>query len=100
MYDPLLDQLTRHRSLAAFLLYEESLRRWSPQRTLELYVCLLKQEMDHNCERKMYCHTIAHLASLHQYPNGPQAAHSLARYWFKNRPAMKDELRKAGYAET
>lgn len=103
MYEPLLDQLTRHRSLAAFLLYEESLRRWSPQRTLELYVCLLKQEMDHNCERKMYRHTIAHLASLHQYPNGPQAAHSLARYWFqyhKNRPAMKDELRKAGYAET
>ena len=46
---------------------------------------------------------IAHLASLHQYPNGPHAAQSLARYWFqyhKNRPAMKDELRKAGYVET
>lgn len=103
MYEPLLDQLSRHRNLNTFLLYEESLRRWSPQRTMELFICLLKQEMDRNCERKMYRHTIAHLASLHQYPNGPHAAQSLARYWFqyhKNRPAMKDELRKAGYVET
>ena len=102
MYESFLDQLTRHRSLAAFLLYEEFLRRWSPQRTMELYVCLLKQEMDRNCERKMYRHTITHLASLHQYPNGLHAVQSLARYWFqyhKNRPAMKDELRKAGYIE-
>ncbi len=102
MYEPLLDQLTRHRSLAVFLLYEESLRRWSPQRTMELYVCLLKQEMDRNCERQMYRHTIAHLASLCQYPNGLHAAQTLAQYWFqyhKNRPAMKDELRKAGYIE-
>lgn len=103
MYDMLLSQLTRHRSLHTFLVYEEPLRLWSPVQTMELYISLLKEEMDHNCDRNMYRRTITHLPRLHQYPDGPNAAHALARYWFqyhKNRPAMKDELRKAGYAET
>lgn len=102
MYEPLLDQLNRRRSLSAFLTYEESLRTWSPQQTLELYISLLKEEMDRNCERKMYRQTIAHLNELHQYPNGQDAAQRLAEYWYiyhNNRPAMKDELRKAGYCD-
>lgn len=50
----------------------------------------------------MYRHTIAHLPNLHHYPNGEDAAHRLAQYWYcyhQNRPSMKDELRKAGYCE-
>lgn len=60
-----------HRNLNTFLLYEESLRRWSPQRTMELFICLLKQEMDRNCERKMYRHTIAHLPASTNTPTAP-----------------------------
>ncbi len=35
-------------------------------------------------------------------PNGDDAARNLAGYWYgnhKNRPAMKDELQKAGYPQ-
>ena len=53
-------------------------------------------------QRKDYRHLIRHLEKMKTYPNGDNAARNLADYWYgnhKNRPAMKDELLKAGYPQ-
>ena len=53
-------------------------------------------------QRKDYRHLIRHLEKMKTYPNGDDAARNLADYWYgnhKNRPAMKDELLKAGYPQ-
>lgn len=63
---------------------------------------LLKREMEAACDRKQYRHIVSHLHALKAYSSGQEAAKSLATYWYayhKNRPAMKDELRRAGYVE-
>ena len=102
MYSELLTELVQYPSVSAFLNYEEDLRSWNPERTLKLYVELLKREMDVASDRKQYRHIVSHLHALKAYSGGQEAAKSLAAYWYayhKNRPAMKDELRRAGYVE-
>ncbi len=102
MYAELFTELTKHPYFSSFQSYEEDLRGWNPEQTLKLYVELLKREMDAACDRKQYRHIVSHLHALKAYSSGQEAAKSLATYWYayhKNRPAMKDELRKAGYVE-
>ena len=101
-YTELLAELCQHPSYSAFESYEPDLRRWDPERTLTLHTELLKREMDRACDRMQYRHVAARLAKLKPYPGGKEAAKALAAYWYvchKNRPAMKDELKKAGYPQ-
>lgn len=102
MYAELFAELTKYPSFSSFQNYEKNLCDWKPERTLKLYVELLKREMDVACERKQYRHIVPHLSKLKVYPNGQEEAKILVAYWHvyhKNRPAMRDELRKAGYSE-
>ena len=58
--------------------------------------------MDAANQRKQYRHIIGYLSDLSTYPGGQKAAKELAEYWYvyhRNRPAMKDELRQAGYPQ-
>ena len=100
MYDLLFKELTQYPSFGHFNSYEQSLREWDPERTLQLYIEVLKQEMDKVCDRKEYRRIAGYLHELGAYPGGREDAMKLAAYWHvyhKNRPAMKDELRKAGF---
>lgn len=102
MYTELFTELCQYPSFSDFLSYEQDLQQWDPERTLRLYTELLKQEMDRSCERMQYRHVATHLDKLIVYPGGQKAARELAAYWYvyhKNRPAMKDELKKAGYPQ-
>ena len=102
MYSELFTELTRYPYVGMFQNYEEDLRKWDLERTLKLYAEILKREMDRACDRKQYRHVAAHLDKLKVYPNGQEEANSLAAYWYvyhKNRPAMKDELKEAGYPQ-
>ena len=102
MYSELHAELSRYSYIGLFQNYEEDLRRWDSERTLKLYAEILKWEMDRACDRKQYRHVAAHLDKLKAYPNGQEEANTLAAYWYvyhKNRPAMKDELKKAGYPQ-
>ena len=77
-------------------------REWDPECTLKLYVEVLKLEMDRVCDRKEYRRVAGHLHDLKTYADGEEEARKLAAYWHeyhKNRPAMKDELCKAGYPQ-
>lgn len=102
MYSELFAELSRYPYLGNFQSYEADLRKWDTDRTLTLYTEILKREMDRACDRKQYCYVVSHLSRLGTYPNGNEEAKSLAAYWYvyhKNRPAMKDELKKAGYPQ-
>lgn len=82
--------------------YEPSLREWDPERSLKLYVHALKFEMDRVCDRKEYRRVAGYLPELEAYPGGGEEARQLTAYWHeyhKRRPAMKDELCRAGYPE-
>lgn len=72
------------------------------ERTLKLYTEVLKIEMDRACDRKQHGHVAAYLDKLKAYSDGREEADTLAAYWYvyhKSRPAMKDELKKAGYPQ-
>lgn len=100
MIDLLFKELTVYPYLGHFHSYEASLRAWDPERTRKLYTEALKREMDTACDRKAYYRIAGYLHELGTYPGGQEEAMKLAAYWHvchKNRPAMKDELRKAGF---
>ena len=102
MYTELFTELCQHPSFMDFLSYEAELRAWNPGRTLTYYTEILKREMDKAAQRKDYRHIIRHLEKMKAYPGGESAAQELAAYWYtyhKNRPAMKDELHRAGYPQ-
>lgn len=102
MYSELFTELNRYPYLGSFLSYEEDLRRWDMALTRKLYIEILKREMDRACDRNQYRHVAAYLDKRKAYPNGWGEAKALAAYWYtyhKNRPAMKDELKKAGYPQ-
>lgn len=98
----LFEELCQHPSFSSFTGCEAELRIWNPRRTLIYYTEILKREMDKANQRKDYRHLIRYLEKMKTYPNGDNAAQNLAGYWYgnhKNRPAMKDELLKAGYPQ-
>lgn len=102
MYSELYAELSRYPYIGMFQSYEEDLHQWNTDQTLKLYVEILKQEMDRACGRKQYRQVASYLNRLSKYPSGKEEAKTLAAYWYithKNRPAMKDELKKAGYPQ-
>lgn len=102
MHGELFAELCRYPCIGNFQSYEKSLRQWDAERTLKLYTEILKREMDRACDRKQYRHIASYLNNLKTYPNGQKEANALVAYWYvyhKNRPAMKDELKKAGYPQ-
>lgn len=102
MLDELFTELCQHPSFGSFQSYEAELREWNPARTRTYYVEILKQKMDAANQRKQYRNIIGYLSDLNTYPGGQKAAKELAEYWHVyhgNRPAMKDELRQAGYLQ-
>ena len=99
-YQLLLNEIRKLSYLHYLLDYEHELKSWSAEQTLDCYVELLKAEMAKASNRKQYWSVIQHLKKISKYPNGKQAAQALAQYWkeyHNNRPAMKDELRTAGF---
>ena len=102
MYSELFTELSRYQYIGTFQSYEEALRHWDPEQTLKLYTEILRVEMDRACDRKQYRHVASYLSRLRVYPGGIEEARALSAYWHvyhKNRPAMKDELKKAEYSQ-
>lgn len=102
-YDLLIDELENAPPTSPdFWRYEAELREWDVGWTLGFYVEKLKREMEAASDRERYREVISRLRGLNAYPNGKQRARQLAAYWYarhNNRPAMKAELRAAGYTE-
>ena len=99
-YTQLAAELKINGRLSLFDTYEHNLRQWSEYAARECLVHILKKEMEAASCRKNYWTVIQHLRRVCTYPDGYTTAKNLAQYWrtyHNNRPAMKDELKKAGF---
>lgn len=99
-YEQLAAEIVKASDLHGLNEYEHALRTWSAEQTRDCYVAVLKRAMEQSPDRKQHRSLIQYLSKLQSYPDGTAAAKALADYWrtrHSNRPAMKDELRKAGF---
>lgn len=61
---------------------------------------LLEKEAIRTADRKAYKYLMFYLRKITKYPDGKKIARDIADCWkqdYKRRPAMMDELRKAGF---
>ena len=100
LYQQLLDEIVIRQDFVEFKRYENVLFNWSPEQTCKCYIAFLKSQMYAASNRKQYWSVIQYLPNLFKYPNGNQVVSEIVQYWrtqHNNRPAMKDELEKAGF---
>lgn len=99
-YQTMLEDIQKAGNIHWLNEYEPELLQWSAEQTRDCLIAVLKREMQHATSRKQYWTVIQHLKKLKTYPKGIEATEALVQYWCEqhsNRPAMKDELRKARY---
>lgn len=99
-YQTMLEDIQESGNIHWLIEYEKDLKQWSAEKTGDCLVVILKQEMRRASDRKQYWSVIQYLKKLNTYPEGKAAQEALVQYWCEqhsNRPAMKDELRKARY---
>ena len=65
-----------------------------------MYVQYVKNGAVRTADRKAYKHLMSYLKKITKYPDGKKMTQDIAESWkrdYKRRPAMMDELRKAGF---
>lgn len=80
--------------------YSPFLRADYPTEVLRFYVQYLVKAAQQATNRNMYRNLMPYLKRLREYPGGAESAKALAESWkteYKRRPAMMDELKKAGF---
>ena len=80
--------------------YSPFLRADYPTEVLRFYVQYLIKAAQQATNRNMYRNLMPYLKRWREYPGGAESAKALAESWkteYKRRPAMMDELKKAGF---
>ena len=80
--------------------YEKCLREYFPERVRDLYIRYVQGRAVRTSDRNIYRELAGYLKKITQYPDGVQKAQDIADQWknqYKNRRAMIDELKKAGF---
>ena len=80
--------------------YSPFLRADYPNEVKAFYVQYLTAAAKQASDRNMYHNLMPYLKRLYEYPGGDETAKTLAESWkaeYKRRPAMMDELKKAGF---
>ena len=100
MYERLLKEITAEDSISKLNQYEKVLKQRFPDQVRAIYTAYVKRQADTASTRQMYKDIMAYLKKIKNYPQGKEAAAELAAEWrisYKRRPAMMDELGKAGF---
>ena len=80
--------------------YEKVLKKHLPNEVRDMYMRYVKNEAVQTADRKAYKYLMSYLKKITKYPDGEKIARDIAECWkqdYKRRPAMMDELRKAGF---
>lgn len=80
--------------------YTDALKKHFPNEVRDIYVQYVKKGAIQTADRKAYKYLMSYLKKITKYPNGKKIAQDIAESWrqdYKRRPAMMDELRKAGF---
>ena len=100
LYEQLLEMVQESESLYTIDRYEDTLKEDYPEEIKRAYLECICKEIARADNRKKYRWVITYLKKLTGYPGGKYEAQALADEWkvtYKNRPALKDELKKAGF---
>lgn len=100
LFERLLREIQKNQSVYVLDQYETVLKKHLPDEVRDTYVQYVKKESTRTADRKSYKYLMAYLKKITRYPNGKKIAQDIAEGWkqdYKRRPAMMDELRKAGF---
>ncbi|PNV62788.1 hypothetical protein C0033_07120 [Clostridium sp. chh4-2] len=100
LYDRLLEEVLNSGSVYWLDSFEKRLNKIYPDRMMEAYIIYIKKEAGTAHNRSDYKELMKYLKKITSYPQGREAAAQLAGEWktlYKRRPAMMDELRRAGF---
>ena len=95
-----MEYVSREGSLSTLKWFEKLLVRHDPKRVLAVYADALESEAREPAGRSAYREWAGHLKHMETIPGGEEIAKSIADNWkmqYKNRSAMMDELRRAGF---
>ena len=100
LFERLLQEIRKNQSVYALDQYEKVLKKHLPNEVRDMYVQYVKKESTRTADRKAYKYLMSYLKKITKYPDGKKMAQDIADCWkqdYKRRPAMMDELRKAGF---
>ena len=100
LFEELLREIQKNQSVYALDKYEKVLKKHLPNEVRDIYVQYVKKGAIQTADRKAYKYLMSYLKKITKYPNGKKIAQDIAESWrqdYKRRPAMMDELRKAGF---
>lgn len=100
MYDRLMQEIRTSGSINALDRYEKVLKKQFPEEVRDMYVRYVQRAAEGAAQRKAYRDLMGYLKKIRRYPDGRNIAEKTAAVWkdtYKRRPAMMDELRKAGF---
>lgn len=100
LFERLLQEIRKNNSVSALDQYEKVLKKHLPNEVRDTYVQYVKNGAVRTSDRKAYKYLMSYLKKITKYPDGKKIARDIADCWkqdYKRRPAMMDELRKAGF---
>lgn len=100
LFERLLQEIRKNNSVYALDQYEKVLKKHLPIEVRNTYIQYVKNGAVRVSDRKAYKYLMCYLKKITKYPDGKKIAQDIADCWkqdYKRRPAMMDELRKAGF---
>lgn len=100
LYKRLLDEILKSEYVYSLDQYEKCLKKEFPNEVRDAYVSYTIRSAESTTDRKAYKKVISYLKKIQKYPQGEKEALKIVADWkrqYKRRPAMMDELRKAGF---
>lgn len=100
LFERLLQEIRKNNSVYALDQYEKVLKKHLPIEVRDIYIQYVKNGAVRVSDRKAYKYLMCYLKKITKYPDGKKIAQDIADCWkqdYKRRPAMMDELRKAGF---
>lgn len=100
MFERMLKEIIAEDRIFQLNEYEKVLKQRFPDQVRDVYADYIKRQAEAVCERKQYRDLISYLKKIKTYPDGKEIAADIAAEWYRRyrrRPAMMDELTKAGF---
>lgn len=100
LYERLMKEIMEEDFIYSMDRYEKVLKKRFPKKVRDVYLSYVQEQAKVVSNRKAYGKLMWYLKKLRTYPDGERITMEIAKEWkmkFRRRPAMMDELRKAGF---
>ena len=100
LYERLLKEIINSGYVYSLDQYEKVLKKQFPEKVRDAYITYVQRNTERVSDRKHYKELVRYLKKIKKYSDGEKRAEKVAEEWkalYRRRPAMMDELRKAGF---